>query len=346
MSRLKIEAAALSDIGLVRKRNEDNFFFNGGCIDSAENGLITGVFSAEKAVFAVCDGMGGIDSGDTASRLSVQAMSGINREITAENMGQKLKERIKSANDVLCSAMKKSKKRMGSTMAAVAITEGQLCTANVGDSRVYAFKNGELKQLTVDHTEAQFLVNSGLITLDEAQKHPHRNRLTQHLGLFPDEILIEPYISENVELTEDTEYLICSDGLYSMMDEESIKNIMANGASAREQCQAFVQASVDNGGKDNVTVIVLHIKALEEDEETEDFCEAEESEQEEEMEKLDFLKQICNSNEKKFFIIRYIILVVVLAIVFTCAAVAMNKNIDKRVGPDGRLVYVEELKNN
>lgn len=344
MSDLKIEAAALSDIGLVRKRNEDNFFFNGKIMDGSNS--LSGIFGTDKAVFAVCDGMGGIDNGDVASLISVKALSGMNGDISDGTMGDKLKKCIADANESICAAMKKSKNRMGSTLATIAINKDKMCVVNVGDSRVYSLRDGKLEQLTVDHTETQFLVKSGLITLDEAQIHPHRNRLTQHLGLFPDEILIEPYISDEIELTAGARYLICSDGLYGMIDEEKIKEILGSDSSSQSQCEEFIKASLDSGGKDNVTALVLHVDYRKDDEEVEDAYEFTSEIKEEQEEKVNFLKEICDSKEKKFFIIRYIILIVVLAIVFTIAAVAMNKNIDKRVGPDGYLVPVTEIQQN
>lgn len=259
---MRIDACVRSNIGLVRRRNEDNFYFSGDCMETGDNSSFsrTASFSADHAVFAVCDGMGGFNDGDEASLTGVSSLkdSG-NSDLNSGNMKEHLRSLILKANDAVCSLAKDRNKRIGSTMAVAEVFKGKMIVGNIGDSRIYELCGNEFSQLTVDHTEVQRLLKSGMITEDEARKNPLRNRLTQHLGMPSVDFAVEPFISSVIELKPGAKYIICSDGLYSMIESDIIKEIMQKFESAEEICRVLEKYALDGGGKDNITVISLHI---------------------------------------------------------------------------------------
>ncbi|MDR1565181.1 MAG: protein phosphatase 2C domain-containing protein [Oscillospiraceae bacterium] len=259
-----IHAAVATNLGLVRRRNEDNYYFCGSLIKKDELSSISsasGVFSARSSAFAVFDGMGGFDCGDVASRVAAQCFKDYEEELgSAKSAVDSLKGRIYQANDKLCSLIDEIGKNMGTTIASAAFKEDKLVIANVGDSRIYRFFEGKLEQLTVDHTEAQSLLSSGVISEHECMDFPFTNRLTQFIGLSPEEFLIEPHIREIEHIQQGEKYLICSDGLYNMLDNEAIGKILSYEKSEAQLCSELVCQAIKNGGRDNVTVMVLQVK--------------------------------------------------------------------------------------
>ncbi len=275
---MKYIAIALSEVGKIRQNNEDNLFFDGAFRDSAESSSsFRKTLSSQDPVklFALCDGMGGEVMGEEASYMAVSGLKEIEHHFV-KDLGKsfpKLMPRyLARVNESMCQTIRNNKgRRMGSTFASL-ILKGNVAQAlNVGDSRIYLFRNGKLNQLSVDHTYAQRLVEMGIISQAEAAQHPERNRLSQHLGMFPEEAKIEPALSPEIWLQAGDCFLICTDGITEMVSEESITEILRSPQAFLQQAENLMQRALAAGGKDNISLILVKIQELDEGDD-EDFA--------------------------------------------------------------------------
>jgi protein phosphatase len=229
-----IEFGHLSHVGLRREHNEDTYY---GDVD--------------LGLWLVADGMGGHEFGEVASALARDAVV---REIKA---GRSLSDSIRSADVEI---IKQSKRRaeslpMGTTMVALKIVDNKFELGWVGDSRAYLW-NGQLRQLSSDHSYVQELIDQGAITQEQARTHPHRNVVTQALGVTDPENLKVETISG--ELRPGYQILLCSDGLTEEVDDASIGSLLSNNDLSAQECvDHLVSAALDGGGSDNVTVLLL-----------------------------------------------------------------------------------------
>lgn len=226
---------AKTDVGKVRELNEDSF----GCKDG---------------LYVVADGMGGHKAGEVASMIAVETLLLRDPRTLTKN---KLEKDIACANEnVLHVAVEDlSCKGMGTTLALLAVVNAnEAFLANVGDSRIYRWrKDSGLELLTEDHTIAFELVRSGGLTEEEMRNHPKRNVLTKALGA---EATVVPAINR-IELQMGDRFLLCSDGLSTMLTKEEIAECMASEATPQEIADCLVEAANANGGNDNITAIVL-----------------------------------------------------------------------------------------
>lgn len=247
-----LDAACLCNTGKVRKRNEDNFFFNGRCLAPGNNGLKHAVTMtkelSEETMLAIFDGMGGEDFGDLASFTAASCMKESLQIIEDYYIPEKrfLKDLCGKMNEaVLKKQQEMCTERMGTTLVSLYFSQGYVYVCNLGDSRAYRLRSGEFLQLSKNHVE-----------LREGEK---KGPLTQHLGIRPEDFLIEPYIAKG-ELRRGDQYLLCSDGLTDMLTNVEIDGIMCDTVTAEECAQRLVDAALEKGGKDNVTVIVCKIQ--------------------------------------------------------------------------------------
>ena len=254
-----IQGAACTHTGRVRSNNEDNFYLAGRYRENVEQGEDAAVCRSYDRCFlaAVADGMGGEELGEEASLMAVQALKPCSfREIPSE-----AEKAVRRGNDRICEEMKcRENRRMGSTLTALYIDEGRAVCCNVGDSRGYLLRDGELFQLSVDHNKAERMVKLGILTPEQAARHPSRHELTQHLGIFADEMVIEPAVSRPVALKDGDLFLLCSDGLTDMVSPEDMKAVLSEKILPQEMAERLVQLALAGGGRDNVTVIVLQIR--------------------------------------------------------------------------------------
>jgi PPM family protein phosphatase len=228
-----IEFGHGSHTGLRREHNEDTY-----CAD------------AQMGLWLVADGMGGHDHGEVASSLARDCVS---REFAA---GADLKKAIVAADQEIMrlSRERMSERPMGTTVVALSVKGADFEVAWVGDSRVYLF-NGELKQLSRDHSYVQDLVDTGVLTPEQAKTSPHRNVVTQALGVtLPDQLRVE---TVRGTLAPGMQFLLCSDGLTEEVEDSHIAKIMGRGLSAQETVDHLILAALDGGGSDNVTVLLL-----------------------------------------------------------------------------------------
>lgn len=256
--KIRLETAVISDTGRVRQNNEDNFYLRGeirqvltmGHAEAKHKG------NAERALFAVADGMGGEENGELASLVTVQAL----RPCALSQIWETASASIDQANRMICEEIAdRGGKRMGSTLAALYIDAGKAICCNVGDSRVYLMRDGQLRQLSEDHTKVQQMVRMGVITPEQARIHKSRHILTQNIGIFEHEMIIEPYFSEEIRLKNGDVFLLCSDGLTDMVGDQEIKEALIDG-SAEEMAADLVNQALEAGGRDNVTVMAVKVK--------------------------------------------------------------------------------------
>lgn len=228
-------AAASSDVGKVRKNNEDSYY----C-------------SEEQGLFIVCDGMGGHRGGEIASRVAVETI----QESVASQ--RPLVDAVLDAHGAIMKIEGSSSShrgRPGSTVIALQIKDGWWNLVWVGDSRAWLVEKGVIQQLTVDHTVVQQLVNWGDITAEEAMVHPEKNRLSQVLG--QSEFVPVPGLVEG-KLKAGMTFLLASDGMTFWDEKEKLKNILQE-YSSREAVGKLVEESLKDGGHDNVTSLVVNV---------------------------------------------------------------------------------------
>lgn len=249
----KINAACLCNTGNVRKNNEDNFFFDGRCLEADNDGLrhpVSMTKSLQREVcVAVFDGMGGESYGEIASFAAAKCLQQTTRRLKEYFISEKrFLEGIcrKINNAVVAEKNKLCTERMGTTMVTLYFSHNYVYVCNVGDSRAYRLRGREFMQISIDHVEK---------CEDQTRK---KAPLTQHLGIEPEIFIIEPYIAKG-ELKPGDQYLLCSDGLTDMLTNFEIDEIMRYTASAEECVQKLVDAALEKGGRDNVTVIVCRV---------------------------------------------------------------------------------------
>lgn len=252
--------AVKTDQGHVRSNNEDNFYVNGQYKHEVwqNKAVLSGTASGDFFLAAVCDGMGGEECGEQASLCAVEAL----RRCHFADVYSTAVESVAEANNKICDLMRQNDgKRSGSTLAAIYIDDGKAISCNLGDSRIYLFRDGVLKQISTDHNMAAKMIQEGLMTKEEAQHWSGRHQITQYLGIFEEEMVLEPDFSEEIELKSGDIFLLCSDGLTDMVWEEEITAVFANQSSVMRQTEELVQLALDSGGSDNITVIVIQIQS-------------------------------------------------------------------------------------
>ena len=255
---MQLHAAVYSHAGNVRPNNEDNFLL----LDSYRKDVTINTTRESKAcpaqhcVFAVCDGMGGESAGEEASLTAVEGL----KPCILDRVREQVTQQVLQINDTICNEIKKRNgTRMGSTVAALYIDKNTAVCCNLGDSRVYLLREGHLRQMSKDHNEAQRMMDMGVMSTETARKSSIKHRLTQHLGIFSDEFVIEPFISENIELQDNDLFLLCSDGLTDMLGDKEIKEILEQELDPKSTSETLVNAALNNGGIDNVTALVIQV---------------------------------------------------------------------------------------
>ena len=241
---------AMSDVGLCRVLNEDNWGWAH---------LREGI-----NLYVVADGMGGHDAGEVASEMAVaniciEARSRLatGHDVGPERLENVLEESFRLANNSIKDHSESMGNDMGTTMVAALVTADKLAfVANVGDSRGYLMRQGMLHQITRDHSLVARMVEQNRITREEARHHPHANILLRTVGTERD-VDVDVF---SVELEPNDWILLCSDGLWGEVEDEDIEAILNHYHDPRVCCRELVRASHHGGGKDNVTVMLVHIE--------------------------------------------------------------------------------------
>jgi protein phosphatase len=244
---MKIDFFGKTDKGKVRKNNED--FFAG---EKVKN---------EEYVFVVADGMGGHRAGDVASKLGTLTFIKYYKKLRKKRIPilEAINRSVARANGaILKKASSDPKKRgMGTTFSAAIISGMKAYIAHVGDSRIYLIRNGQLLQLTTDHTFVGKMVEEGRITEEEARDHPQKNILYMSLGARE---AFHPEVSEYFDCQAGDMFLLCSDGLNNMVTDETIKEYVLS-YDTRESVDALIKLANSNGGSDNITIQVVQVNS-------------------------------------------------------------------------------------
>ena len=233
-----------SDVGRVREVNEDYF------------GSFHGSFGE---LLVVCDGIGGHKGGETASRLAVDAIKthfeNLNGDYDAKN---ELLNALAAANNTIVETalQDRSLEGMGSTAVIVLFKDDLAYTANLGDSRIYLVRDEKIKLLTTDHSLVQQMIDSKMLTPEEAKSHPKKNVITKSLGR---EGAVEPDISEPIELLKNDKFILCTDGLTNYVKDDEILKIAGNNP-VQQAAGKLVDIANEKGGSDNITVQIAEVK--------------------------------------------------------------------------------------
>jgi protein phosphatase len=229
-------SAALTDTGRKRRRNEDSFI-------------------SEPPLFAIADGMGGAQAGEVASRLAADALREHEVGGTAE---ERLVALVQEANRRVYErqATDQSASGMGTTVTVALIEGDEVVLGHVGDSRAYRFRDGDLQQLTEDHSLVQELLKDGRLTPEEARVHPQQAVITRALGTDPD-VDVDTF---RVDARAGDVFLLCSDGLSGMVGDDVIRDLVdQNLGDLDAVARSLVDAANAGGGEDNITVVCFEV---------------------------------------------------------------------------------------
>jgi protein phosphatase len=252
--RTKIRSVQITDTGRVREHNEDAIGSN-----------------LDAGLLVLADGMGGYNAGEVASGIAVKTVlefvgqacqreqrSALDPESRLMRQSIVLRDAIARANKIIHQTAKSQPQceGMGTTIAACLFHDNRVSMAHVGDSRIYRLRSGRLEQLTMDHSLLQELVDRGYYSQEEAARSTNRNYVTRALGVEP---VVQVEIQED-EVRQGDIYLLCSDGLPDMVEDEDIHlTISTFNANLEVVGQQLIQLSNDHGGKDNVSVILAQV---------------------------------------------------------------------------------------
>lgn len=252
---MRTECVINSIRGKVRKNNQDNFYLN-GYVKEIEISDYTRKeeFFDDIQCFAVCDGMGGEQRGEMASYLAVRAMQ------TAEkNHVSDLKDFIYKANDKICNFQSDHQVQCGTTFVGLHLNKWACNIANVGDSRAYYVHGGQIRLISKDHTEYQMYLDAGIISEKDAYKPSARHTLTQHLGILPSIMQIDPYIVNLSVIYPDDVFLLCSDGVHGVLNEKELLELVYFSADISECCENLVRTAEKKGSRDNITAMLVKV---------------------------------------------------------------------------------------
>jgi protein phosphatase len=234
-----------TDVGCQRERNEDSLVVS-------------------PPLFAVADGMGGHKAGDLASLEAVRFFVRDIREHStqADDVVLLMKTTLERTNKYVYYMAQESPdyRGMGTTFVAATIIGRKLYCLNVGDSRLYVVNRAgvspvKLTKVTEDHSIVEMLVKRGMITEEEARNHPQKNMITRAIGI-DERVEIDDFVVDTADLTQ---IMLCSDGLTNMVEDREILGLLTSGRKTDEKCRDLVDTANANGGKDNVSVIVIDI---------------------------------------------------------------------------------------
>ena len=240
-----MKVSACTDIGKTRPQNQDSYY----------------VPDRDKQFFIVADGMGGQRAGSVASKIAVEIMSNyIDEYYNKENDKEELlKKAISHTNELVYKLANENEelKGMGTTIVAALLSNDDIYIVSAGDSRCYLIRNKIISQLTIDNSYVEVLIQRGIITKEEAKNHPDKNIITKAIGVERDiEVETQKLKAENGDIL-----LLCSDGLTNMVKNEEILDMVLEGHTNLDECVSkLVNKAIENGGKDNITVVLVEVQ--------------------------------------------------------------------------------------
>ncbi len=256
---LTVAASVITDPGCVRETNEDN----GRHVSpwAPESKMHRGTLTI------VADGMGGHSSGEVASEMAVDIISRYFYEDETNSVPDALRNAIEMASSEIYDSSNSDLKYlgMGTTVVALAIQGNTGYAAHVGDSRLYRLRELQMERLTIDHSQVMEMVKLGILSFDEAQNHEDKNIILRAVGTQP---TVEVELSEPFAVEIGDEFMLCSDGLCDMADDEEIRRIWVDAADIHAAGEQLVDLAKRRGGNDNITVGIVRVSAQDETEVT------------------------------------------------------------------------------
>lgn len=236
-----MKASALTDVGRTRKINQDSVYASTAAVGKLKN------------LFIIADGMGGHKAGDTASRCAVEMVVETVKNSKNSSILGVLDEAIRNANDKVLEVAATSEdfSGMGTTLVVATIEQGMLCVGNVGDSRLYLVGD-EIRQITRDHSLVEEMVSIGELERSQARTHTNKNIITRAIGA--DKKVMADFFE--VQINADDKFVMCSDGLSNMVEDDTIRQVIRN-FPCDEAAGMLVDLANQNGGKDNISVIII-----------------------------------------------------------------------------------------
>ena len=243
---MHITCAGRTDVGVIRTGNEDNY-----------------LIVADRGIFVVADGMGGHAAGEVASEMAVRFVArelGSLKGLSDDQVADRMRTAIRAANGAIFqrTLTEHDKRGMGTTVTALVLYDTRFLIGQVGDSRAYLYRDGELVQLTKDHSYVQEQVDAGYLTPDQARSHPYSNVITRCVGANSD---VMPDIYLGTVKPKDL-FLLASDGLTGMLENEQLKDLLAANRMPQEQVDDLIKEANRHGGLDNITAIIVRVDSV------------------------------------------------------------------------------------
>lgn len=243
--------------GKVRRNNEDNAYLEG--VWRYDDKQFSWEYECEKAERMLCgifDGVGGEDHGEIASRIAAETM------FEFQDTGLKeegFEEYVFNANARILLAPESG--NMASTFAALFVEDDYYHFCNMGDSRIYLFRDKELTQISKDHNMVTQLLKEGILTPEQAARHPDLHTIYQYLGMnnenSEEELILEPYCPEPVKARDGDICLLCTDGLTDMVVDDDIRSILSENQNFEDKVKHLLKTALEHGGRDNITVLLV-----------------------------------------------------------------------------------------
>jgi PPM family protein phosphatase len=262
---VRIDAFGQSDVGLVRKNNEDSFLIadlSGGATPF-DAFTLNRPIGEKGTLLLVADGMGGMKAGEVASRMAADVVAqGLvdqlskNHPVDQKAFVKALKQSVHEANRIVFEEgeRKRNRRGMGTTLTAAGVHGQFIFFAQLGDSRAYLVRNSSITQMTRDQSLVAQLIDSGAISSQEAKTHPQRNVILQAVGVKRQ---VDVVISAT-QLKRADQVVLCSDGLWGKVEAEEIRELLEKRLDPKSTCQHLVQLARERGGEDNITIIVAY----------------------------------------------------------------------------------------
>lgn len=237
-----MKSSGKTDTGNKRSNNQDSIFYSDAPIGTLPN------------LYIVADGMGGHRAGDKASKMAIEITVDFIKNSTIENPIAILRRAMVYANNEIYKAAGKDPdlKGMGTTMVAAVALDGKLYVANIGDSRLYSIQ-GDIKQITMDHSLVEELIRNGELERKKGRNHPEKNIITKAMG-SKEEVIPDFF---EIDIHPKEKFLLCSDGLSNMVENDEIRDIVLEHDNLEELAQALIDRANYYGGSDNISVVVV-----------------------------------------------------------------------------------------
>lgn len=237
-----MRSSGKTDTGSKRSNNQDSIYYSDKPVGPLPN------------LYIVADGMGGHRAGDQASKMAIDIAVDFIKKSTIENPIAVLKRAMIFANNEIYKTASRDPdlRGMGTTMVAAVAQEDKLYVANIGDSRLYSIGN-EIKQITMDHSLVEELIRDGKLERKKGRNHPEKNIITKAMG-SKEEVIPDFF---EIDINPEDKYLLCSDGLSNMVEDDEIRDIVIDNEDLAKTAQALVDRANYYGGADNISVVII-----------------------------------------------------------------------------------------